>query len=132
MPALTFPFPMLCSPSCNALPILPSQCNVPAHAVPGHNSRPPVSPELTTVLASALPSPCLGGYSFPFTIFFGAHVHHSLSGIASRTEGICWPQPHQVACWQIGQVRDMHILTNREIVLVVRLLGGIDEIEEDV
>lgn len=47
--------------------------------------------------ASQLATVPLGGYSFPSTVTLGAQTHHSSSGMDSKTIGMCWPQPHQVA-----------------------------------
>lgn len=38
-----------------------------------------------------------GGYSLPLTVTLGVHVHHWSSGTPLRAEGMCWPQPRQVA-----------------------------------
>lgn len=41
--------------------------------------------------------PCLGGYSLPWNSTLGVHVQRASSGIASITDEMWLPQPHQVA-----------------------------------
>jgi hypothetical protein len=66
------------------------------------------------------------GTVLTFTTFFGPQVHHLLSGMGSRTAGICWPQPDQVVLLHVGQVRSKHIAVVLTDILV--LLGGIDKV----
>ncbi|KAH7400401.1 hypothetical protein BKA64DRAFT_671799 [Cadophora sp. MPI-SDFR-AT-0126] len=52
----------------------------------------------------------LGGYCLLLKSTLGSQVHLSSAGMLSMTEGMCLPQPHQVAFWQVEQVAFMHIL----------------------
>lgn len=38
-----------------------------------------------------------GGYSLPLTVTLGVQVHHWSSGTLLSADGMCWPQPRQVA-----------------------------------
>jgi len=60
--------------------------------------------------ASQLALAALGGYCLPSNSTFGSQVHRSSAGTLSMTDGMCLPQPHQVAFWQAAQVAFIHIL----------------------
>ncbi|KAH6704044.1 hypothetical protein BKA61DRAFT_617782 [Leptodontidium sp. MPI-SDFR-AT-0119] len=79
-----------------------------------HFQTPPTAP---TGPESQLGLDPFGGYCLPSASTFGSQVQRSSAGTLSITEGMCLPQPHQVAFWHVEQVAFIHIFAFLRCVL---------------